>query len=187
VKQKFLLTGLAVTGRHAVIQQKKVNTLISNIARWVDDTTPVFDILTRIPSRIFRITVLRELKAVSLGQYDRTADAICWLANEHLKDPQFFESVTRDYLVGCPGIGWKTASFYEMYSKQKPWCAVLDVHILRWLRSLGVTVPHQTPQSYKKYREIEDRFLSEANAQGVTPETLAGFDFALWKQRAIKQ
>jgi thermostable 8-oxoguanine DNA glycosylase len=54
--------------------------------------------------------------------------------------------------------------------------AALDVHILRWLNSIGHNAPRQTPQG-KRYAELEAVFLAEADRRGVSPRVL---DEAIW-------
>jgi thermostable 8-oxoguanine DNA glycosylase len=77
------------------------------------------------------------------------------------------------------GIGPKTARFFVLFSRDNvDDIAVLDVHILRWLREQGYDVPKQTPSSTKRYREIELLFLEQV----PDDKSLAQFDYELWLQ-----
>jgi len=74
------------------------------------------------------------------------------------------------------GVGPKTARFFIIWTRPDAQVAALDVHVLRWLRSLGYDAPHQTP-SRRKYAELEAVFLMEADKRGLTPHQL---DAAIW-------
>jgi thermostable 8-oxoguanine DNA glycosylase len=60
---------------------------------------------------------------------------------------------------------------------------VLDVHILKYLRSQGFEAPKQTP-SGKKYLELEKNFLELAKKNNMTP---ADFDLMLWTKYSTKE
>jgi thermostable 8-oxoguanine DNA glycosylase len=77
------------------------------------------------------------------------------------------------------GIGPKTARFFLLWTRPgQVQHAALDVHVLRWLRSLGYKAPGQTPSSSKKYAELEEAFLHEAAKRGLTPAQL---DAQIWE------
>jgi 3-methyladenine DNA glycosylase/8-oxoguanine DNA glycosylase len=74
------------------------------------------------------------------------------------------------------GIGPKTARFFIIWTRPDARVAALDVHVLRWLKTLGYDAPPQTP-SGKRYAELESAFLTEADRRGVTPHIL---DQQIW-------
>ncbi len=76
------------------------------------------------------------------------------------------------------GIGPKTARMFVMHTRENQQYAVLDVHILRYLRDCGHDVPRSTPVG-KKYREIELIFLELARKNNKTP---ADFDLMIWRR-----
>lgn len=78
------------------------------------------------------------------------------------------------------GVSFKTAAFILAYTRGAK-VAVLDTHILQWLRSLGHDVPRATPQSRASYERISSIFFKEAEARGTTP---AALDLQIWKERS---
>ncbi len=89
-----------------------------------------------------------------------------------------------DSLISIPGVGFKSAKMFLVHTRRDYRGAVLDVHILRYLREKGVRkVPRQAPSSPKSYARLERRILKDADALGMTP---AEFDLFVWTQRAIK-
>jgi thermostable 8-oxoguanine DNA glycosylase len=78
-----------------------------------------------------------------------------------------------------PGIGPKTSRMFVMFSRQNMTnMAILDVHILRFLRNKGYDVPDSTP-SGSRYQKIEEMFLKEAAKSGKPP---ADFDLEIWSK-----
>jgi thermostable 8-oxoguanine DNA glycosylase len=80
------------------------------------------------------------------------------------------------------GIGPKTARCFILHSRKGVRLAGLDVHILRYLKNLGYNVPVNTPVG-KRYREIEEIFLSICDQIGKSP---AEYDLEIWKQSTQK-
>jgi thermostable 8-oxoguanine DNA glycosylase len=80
-------------------------------------------------------------------------------------------------LEKIPGLGLKTSRFFLLHSRKDQQVAVLDTHILRWMRSRGWKAPKATPP-LKKYKELEVAFLMECVWSGMTPATL---DLFIWK------
>ena len=81
----------------------------------------------------------------------------------------------RDWLRTLPGIGYKTASWIV-----RDWCnsdavAILDIHIERACRALGVF--DEKMRVSRDYLEMEARFLLLANAMEVRPSVL---DNLMW-------
>jgi thermostable 8-oxoguanine DNA glycosylase len=81
----------------------------------------------------------------------------------------------RENLAELPGIGLKTASW--IVRNMRPQCdiAIIDVHILRAGRTIGLFPGTWTPQ--KNYLELERRFVSFAHALDVAPTML---DALMW-------
>jgi thermostable 8-oxoguanine DNA glycosylase len=75
-----------------------------------------------------------------------------------------------------PGIGPKTARFFVAWTRPDARVAVLDRHVLRWMRELGYDAPVATPAG-RKYLELEAFFIAEADLRGKTPREL---DLEIW-------
>lgn len=77
------------------------------------------------------------------------------------------------------GIGPKTARFFLLWTRPGIRVAALDTHILKWLREVGYDAPKSTPPAGKKYQELEDAFLQEADDAGLSPREL---DYKIWSR-----
>ncbi len=75
------------------------------------------------------------------------------------------------------GIGRKTSRFFIMWIRPSEQYAALDVHVLRWMKSLGYDAPRSTPSNQNKYAELEASFIAEATKRGKTAREL---DEEIW-------
>ena len=85
----------------------------------------------------------------------------------------------RDWLLGAPGIGLKTASWIVRNIRSSAEVAVLDIHVLRAGARAGV-FPEQ-PAIHRQYLELEAFFLSWASVGQVPAGDL---DAAIWAEMA---
>jgi thermostable 8-oxoguanine DNA glycosylase len=90
---------------------------------------------------------------------------------EHACDLAF-----RDELATLPGIGLKTASWVVRNRRRSNHVAVLDVHIIRAGRYIGLFAPPMNPTRH--YRTMEARFIALARALSVRA---ADLDSAMWQ------
>ena len=81
------------------------------------------------------------------------------------------------------GIGPKTARFFVLFSRPGANVAVLDTHVLTFLREKGYDVPKATPCG-KKYLEIEQMFLTEAQKQD---RPIVEYDLMIWNEKRDKK
>lgn len=119
-------------------------------------------------------TVLRLARTGNYGKLERCL-------RELVKDCPDLKTCSPWALEKIHGIGPKTSRFFILWTRPNALHAALDVHILRWLGKMGYSVPRSTPQSTKKYIEIERWFLHEAGKRGVTAREL---DHAIWVEGA---
>lgn len=81
-------------------------------------------------------------------------------------------------------IGPKTARMFILHTRPNEEFAVLDVHILKFLKDKGVEgVPKGTPNG-KKYIDLEKKFLFFAKESGMN---VADFDLYLWRKYSGKK
>tara|TARA_B100000131_G_scaffold311493_1_gene344417 strand:- start:6833 stop:7474 length:642 start_codon:yes stop_codon:yes gene_type:complete len=114
------------------------------------------------------------LVASKVGQYGRLTKGIMQsldldLANCELKD-----------LLAIHGVGNKTARFFLLHTREGCEYAVLDTHILSWLRDRGVhDVPDSTPTNNKEYKRLERafRYLSRLAYPGLSDSQI---DLLIW-------
>lgn len=78
----------------------------------------------------------------------------------------------RDVLATLPGIGLKTASWVVRNYRASDAVAVIDIHILRAGRHIGLFAADWMPQRH--YRDIETAFIRFAEAIGTPAALLDG-------------
>ena len=118
------------------------------------------------------------LVASKVGQYGRLTTGIMESLNLDLR------TCTLDDLLNIHGVGNKTARFFLLHTRQGCDYAVLDTHILSWMRSHGVPdAPKNTPTNTKKYRELEKqfRYLSRLKFPFMTD---AQIDLLIWSEQS---
>ena len=118
--------------------------------------------------------LLDELKKAKTGNYKKISKALTELVNSNID----LRTCGPEDLEKIHGIGPKTSRFFIMWTRPNVRYAALDTHILKWLRARGHDVPKTTP-SGKKYKEIEQIFLTEADKLGIPPQEL---DTKIWKE-----
>ena len=164
---EFWLFCLFVRGKNADVQAQKLNeflTFLGGIDTFV---------------RHKRVTVDQALRIVKAGQYNSLVQAIMETILAIRQDADFLRKATVSDLEKIKGVGPKTARFFVLHTRPKSSVAVLDTHILNYLNaSMDLKVPRATPGDPKKYVELEEAFLLQADFEGVDP---AAFDLAIWK------
>jgi thermostable 8-oxoguanine DNA glycosylase len=102
---------------------------------------------------IGEVGIQNALVASRVGQYGRLTKGIMQSLDLDLR------TCGLDDLLNIHGVGNKTARFFLLHSRKGCEYAVLDTHILAWLRDNGVEdAPHSTPTNTKKYKELEKQF-----------------------------
>lgn len=162
--EAFWLFSLFVAGKNSDFAAKKVEA--------VYDQCPVnmflFDWL--------RLKNIEEvLRIAKVGQYNRLSRAISESLDLDLR------TVSLSELLNIFGVGGKTARFFLLHSRKDCKCAVLDTHVLKFLRNNGFPdAPTQTPP-VNKYSVWETVFLSIIKSK--YPQTsVADADLMIWKE-----
>ena len=161
--EEFLLFAIAVAGKNA-------DTTALALARFLalgDDVTP-FQVIRNMSPYL----LMRNLKKSRIGMYNKLFRAFISVATG-LFD---LKTVRPEQLEEIHGIGPKTARFFVLHTQEDARYAVLDTHILKWLRAKGHVAPKTTPTG-RRYAELEKIFLKEADFMGVHPAEL---DLAIW-------
>jgi thermostable 8-oxoguanine DNA glycosylase len=115
----------------------------------------------------------RHARRLRTGQYGRVERALLGLASLDLA------TASLDELLSVHGVGPKIARFFLLHSRQGAEYAVLDCHVLRWMREReGVDAPVVTPKG-AKYRRVEARFQAIARER-FPGWTLARVDLYIW-------
>ena len=145
-KEAFLIFAITVAGKDAMWASRTVGKLLS---RCPDSQRPLEFLAS---SNDLHNTLV----ANRVGQYSRITKAIQDAAKLDV------ETCTVEDLEACHGIGPKTARFFLLHSRPDCDCAAVDTHILKYIKDSGMDldVPETTPQSPKKYKEMERAFLT---------------------------
>lgn len=85
----------------------------------------------------------------------------------------------RDWLLGCPGIGLKTASWVVRNWLGSDNVAILDIHILRFGQLIGLFSKEMSVE--RDYKILEDLFLKFSGKIGVRASEL---DAVIWEEMA---
>lgn len=176
--QEFLLFTVMVHGKKAEIQAEKLNWFLEYLAAFTGERMPfkMVNIAMNYELEDEENMLVKALKKFGLGQYGRLCQAI----EEMIQIPDL-RTVTAEELEKCFAIGPKTARFFIVHSRPNTWHAILDTHVLKWLRLQGVDCPQNTPQG-KWYAHFEKIFLTFVSQSG---QSVAEFDLNIWKSFAI--
>lgn len=168
--EAWILFCVAVAGKSAKTTIRALNGFLSE--RRVDESP--FAYIGYLESNGF---LRRKLEQYKVGQYNKLVRAygvLMYATSKQLREwsPEQFENI--------PGIGPKTSRFFIQSTRENTRYAVLDTHVLAWLRELGHEVPKSTPTK-KNYVKIEALYLQIADELGLSPRDL---DAKIWLSRA---
>jgi thermostable 8-oxoguanine DNA glycosylase len=168
--EEYWLFCIVAAGKTAMTQARLLDGYLKEGAKDLMATawTP-FDI---IRYQVQEDKLLDALKASRLGQYNRLKKAFEQSVNLDLR------SCTVADLEAITGVGPKTARFFILHTRPDQSMAVLDTHILKYLRDKGHTTQKVTPPAGKKYNELEAIVIAEAKASGMSQPD---FDLHIWK------
>jgi hypothetical protein len=167
--QTFILFAVAVAGKSSEMQAKKLDIFLT------PHTHLPFE---RIKSLVAQGNFMDVLMQSKIGQYGRIGKAYVNLAQSGLD----LRTCSIEQLEKIEGIGPKTSRFFMLHSRPNQELAVLDTHILSWMRARGWKAPKSTPP-LKKYKELEVAFLMECIWSGMSP---AALDLMIWKSRQVR-
>jgi thermostable 8-oxoguanine DNA glycosylase len=163
--QAFWLFGCIVAGKNSDFAAAVVSKLLGGNK----DKNP-FDYFRELGE----IGIRNALVAARSGNYTRITRFIMESMQLDLA------TATQEELMAVHGCGPKTASFFLLHSRPNVEVAVLDVHILKYLRSKQVlNAPSVTPTSIKKYCELQKKFLYFAKID-FPHMSIAQIDLLLW-------
>lgn len=177
--QEFLLFALLVQGKNAKIQSVKLEQFLIYLAALTGERLPfvMVDIARNLDDDETGETLLHtSMRKFGLGQYGRLTQAI----DDLLLLPPLDE-VTVEQLENCFAVGPKSARFFIVHSRPDQTHAILDTHVLKWLRGKGIDAPKNTPQG-KWYSHFEKIFLTFVWESG---QSVAEFDLAIWRSFAV--
>jgi thermostable 8-oxoguanine DNA glycosylase len=173
----WILFGICVAGKSAKQTKEKVNTLLADMELDYYGTYQKPLSPFKIVSKAIKRGKLRLfLKRHRIGQYKRIERAFMDAVNVDL------DNISTEVLESIRGVGPKTARMVMLYYDPNADCAVLDTHILKYLRAKGIEkVPKNTPSIGKQYNRLEKEFQRLAKEEGLTVRQL---DTKVWKSYA---
>ena len=163
--ESLILFCLSTAGKTAKVISKALDRFLEHR----NNKTP-FQYITYLDRRG---ELLEKLKEAKLGKYSVLFKGYRELAYSNLD----LRKCSIDDLEKISGIGMKTSRFFIVHSRAGQRYSIIDVHLLKHLKSLGYDVPKSTPTSRKQYLEIEQIFLKEAKKAGTS---VAQFDLEIW-------
>jgi thermostable 8-oxoguanine DNA glycosylase len=102
---------------------------------------------------IGEVGIHNALVASKVGQYTRLKKGIMQSLDLDLT------TCTLEDLLELHGVGNKTARFFLLHTRERCDYAVLDTHILTWMRDHGVEeAPKNTPTNVKLYEQLENKY-----------------------------
>jgi len=162
----FWLFCILVAGKNADWASLKLLDLFRNKP---EDQTPFEFLKTHL------VDLNNILVANKVGQYRRIQKAIEQSLEIDLR------TASVEDLMEIHGVGPKTARFFILHTRRDAECAVLDTHILKWMRSLVdpiFEVPASTPPT-NKYQTLE--FVAIKLMKTHFPNiSLAEADLLIW-------
>ena len=167
--QAFWLFSLFVAGKNSDYASQCLSRLLSKAQN--KEQNP-FDYLRELGE----IGVHNALVAAKIGQYSRLTKAIMQSLVLDLR------TATLQDLMSVYGCGPKTARFFLLHTRSQCECAVLDTHILAWMRSHGADAPTSTP-SGEKYLFLEKLFLGLAKMH-FPFMSIAQIDLLIWMKQS---
>lgn len=179
-KECFLLFTVAVAGKTASIMADKINSVVDNI---IDNTQPtsLFNIIQKKYYSTNKMHKLEEiLKENKTGKYNTILSFI----TDFIKNNIDIEKCSITELEKLKGIGKKSSRFFALYCRKdiSDNIAVLDTHVLKFLKQHGVkNVPKTTPNN-KLYESLEQDYLW-LYKHGDFKGSKAQFDFAIWENK----
>jgi thermostable 8-oxoguanine DNA glycosylase len=170
--EMFFIFSIAVAGKSARPTEKAVKKLIGR-AKWPCQKL----------ARLWRRNELQEkLEESRIGKHQTMHELASWIygpSQASLTRTLRLCGVDRMALE-IPGVGPKTARFFALYSRPAQSFAVLDRHVLAWLRDRGHDAPVNTPQKPKRYKELEQIVLDICRDELIAP---ADLDERIWQER----
>ena len=138
----FLVVCIFVAGKNSKIQNEKFHQMMDDL-NYPEYPLDNLNLLSQ--DQIKEILVKHKI-----GQYNRISHCLYELSRANLN----LKTCSCEDLEKIKGIGFKTSRFFVVYSRENSNYAVLDTHILSWLRQYDNSIPKSTPTDYKKYKQI---------------------------------
>lgn len=168
--QEFWLFCIAVAGKKATMIAEKTHAFLAPRRQ---AETP-FQYVARLSSAGRLRSAMAEVR---LGKYALLERAYAFSVGPGGPD---LRTARADELQSIHGVGLKTARFFILHSRADADVAVIDTHVLKYIASLGHSVPSGVP-SGEAYLRLERIMIERAKLSGMS---MADFDLAIWRHYA---
>ena len=172
--EEVMLFCCAVAGKNALTTAKALDKFLIGLRA---DSSTLFD-MEGSPFTLLRCDyqddLAQRLKSCGMGCYNHRARTFLALAYSDLD----LKNCSIEELEKIPGIGPKTSRYFLLHTRRDIRVAVLDTHILKFMRDLGHEVPSSTPTG-KRYLDLEQTFIGLAD---LSSKSLAQFDLDIWNE-----
>lgn len=175
--EEFLIFCICVAGKRADFISKAVDKLLSYPHSL--NCSP----LSLIWNFVFirqkgEPTLADRLKMVGIGNYTVKAESLKIAAQRVVSGRLNLRTCTIEQLEDIYGIGPKTARYFIIHSRPDQQHAILDTHVLKFMKTLGIDTPKSSPPRGKSYSDLEEKWLEIVKTTGLDCATL---DLAIWK------
>lgn len=170
--QEFWLFCVAVAGKKATMIAAKVDEFLKDR----NEAELPFDYVRRL---IAEGRLVERMNAVKIGKYALLEKAWGFTVSHDGPD---LRTASADTLQSIHGVGFKTSRFFILHSRASAEVAVIDTHVLKFLKTKRHRVPASIPVG-PEYLRLERLMLGYARKAGMT---MADFDLSVWKHYASK-
>lgn len=178
--ETFWLFCLAVAGKKATMMADKVNKFLQPVVApgqlfptpfsWISYMSNSGSVGSSL-SHVLRETKMGKYKLLEAGYAQSAAKGTSWFRTASAEDIR--KSIT--------GAGYKTSRFFTLHSRANENVAVIDTHMLKYLKHIGApNVPAGIPNG-PDYLRLESLLIAEAQQKGLT---MADFDLKIWSHYA---
>lgn len=170
----FLLFGICVAGKTAIQIKPALNHFLSLGLEDSEEFLSPFNIIRKM---IEEDSLLEFLYKANLGQYTKLVKSFKQLVDMELD----LKTCSLNDLLSIHGVGPKTARFFLCYNRPNQPYAILDTHILKYIKKhIDPRAPAATP-SGNVYIRLEKAFVKHANNLGYEPVDL---DLKIWEENS---
>lgn len=171
--EEFWLFCIAVAGKTATQIAAKIDDFLSGRR----EAEGPYDFVRRL---VAEGRLKSELERVKMGKYKLLVQGYAESVAE--TGPDLLAATPRDF-EEIYGVRHKTSRFFLLHSRHNADVAVIDTHVLKFLKHCGYeNIPDSVPQN-DRYYELEDLMKQEASRSGMG---MAAFDLAVWNHYSSK-
>lgn len=171
--QEQILFWIAVAGKKASNICKALDRVL-NFGKKTFNINVPFEIIKKFDNTLPNILNLN-----GIGCYNLKAKSMIEISKSNLN----LRNCSAEDLEKINGIGYKTSRCFILHTRKNARYAGIDTHLLKFLNSLGFNYGFVTPNSKKKYLEIEKIFLQICDLLEIIPSEM---DLEIWKAYSSK-